>query len=52
MRFWRWLFPDPPETAKCLECESVVSKSRMIKNDYGWFCNEKEFKEYWDATVL
>lgn len=37
---------DPSETAICLFCESVVSKSRMYKDHQGWFCNQEEAQEY------
>lgn len=53
-RFLRWLLPVLyRETAECLYCGSTVSKTRMYQYpEYGWFCNEREFHEYWLDTQL
>lgn len=47
-RLMRWLFPAYySETAKCKECSSVVSKTRMVHTVDGWFCNEAEAEDAW-----
>jgi hypothetical protein len=48
-RFLNWLFPERlSETAKCEQCNAVVSKSRMVHvRGMGWFCNEDEASKYW-----
>lgn len=49
-RFLGWLFPALySETAECLLCGDTVSKCRMYHdNAYGWFCNEDEYREFWN----
>lgn len=48
-RFLRWLWPAYySETAKCQECDFVLSKTRMIHDDIdGWFCNQACADSYW-----
>jgi hypothetical protein len=47
-RFWDWLFA---ETVKCVECGEIYPKVAMLRNEYGWFCTEEEFQEYWARTA-
>ncbi len=49
-QFWDWLFRDK-STAKCGECGDFHQKATMFHNEYGWFCNEEEFKEYLTRTA-
>lgn len=35
------------ETAECQYCHYVDLKTNMVKNQYGWFCDQEELEKYW-----
>lgn len=34
-------------TAKCRQCGTISQKNNMVSDGLGWFCDDRERRDYW-----